>query len=144
MKRIMFLLAMLMCFGGFLKAQTQPVPWTPNQVMAPDILAAKIVKKQTKNILILSVGPSAVVKGSVDMGMANDPQNLEKLQDYVRKLDKNKEIVIYCGCCPYDRCPNIRPAFNALVEMGFKNVKILDLPKNVKTNWIDHDYPTND
>jgi hypothetical protein len=40
--------------------------------------------------------------------------------------------------------PNIRPAFNALVEMGFKNVKILDLPKNVKTNWIDHNYPTND
>lgn len=135
---------MIMYFGGFLKAQTQPVPWTAAQVVAPDILAAKIVKKQTQNILILSVGPSAVVKGSVDMGMANDPQNLEKLKDYVRKLDKNKEIIVYCGCCPYDRCPNIRPAFNALVEMGFKNVKILDIPKNVKTNWIDHDYPIND
>ncbi len=140
----MFLLAMMMCFGSFLKAQTQPVPWTAAQVVAPDILAAKIIKKQTQNILILSVGPSAVVKGSVDMGMANDPQNLEKLKDYVRKLDKNKEIIVYCGCCPYDRCPNIRPAFNALVEMGFKNVKILDIPKNVKTNWIDHHYPTND
>ena len=126
MKKIMFLWAMMMCFGGFLKAQSQPVPWSSNQVMAPDILAAKIVKKQTQNILILSVGPSAVVKGSGDMGMANDPQNLEKLKEYVQKLDKNKEIVIYCGCCPYDRCPNIRPAFNALVEMGFKNVKILD------------------
>jgi len=144
MKKILFLLTMMMCFSGLLKAQTQSVPWSANQVMAPDILAAKIVKKQTKNILILSVGPSAVVKGSVDMGMANDPENLEKLKSYVAKLDKNKEIVIYCGCCPYDRCPNIRPAFNALVEMGFKNVKILDLPKNVKTNWIDHNYPTND
>jgi hypothetical protein len=35
-------------FWGFLKAQTQSVPWSSNQVMAPDILAAKIVKKQTK------------------------------------------------------------------------------------------------
>ncbi len=144
MKKIFYLLAFVMCFGSLMNAQTKPVPWTASQVVAPSVLAAKIVKKETQNILIISVGPSAMVKGSVDIGSVDDPENLTKLKDYVRKLDKNKEIVIYCGCCPYDRCPNIRPAFNSLVEMGFKNVKVLDLPKNVKTDWIDHNYPTID
>jgi hypothetical protein len=30
------------------------------------------------------------------------------------------------------------------MEMGFKNAKLLNLPKNIKTDWLDKDYPTND
>ena len=144
MKKLLFLLAFILCFGSLINAQTKPVPWTAEQAVPPSVLAAKIVKKQTKNILILSVGPSAVVKGSVDLGAMGDAENLKKLEDYVKNIDKKKEIIIYCGCCPYERCPNIRPPFNKLVEMGFKKVKVLDLPTNVKTDWIDHNYPTID
>jgi hypothetical protein len=50
-------------------------------------------------------------------------------------------VIIYCGCCPFDKCPNIRPAFAALKEMGFKNARLLDLPKNIKADWLDKNYP---
>jgi hypothetical protein len=92
----------------------------------------------------LSIGPDAVIKGSQNMGPANDPQNLEKFKAYLKNVKKDKQVVIYCGCCPFDRCPNIRPAFKVLKEMGFKNAKLLNIPQNVKTDWLDKDYPSED
>jgi hypothetical protein len=59
----------------------------------------------------------------------------------LEKLPKDASIVVYCGCCPYRSCPNVRPAFNLLNSMGFKNHKLLDLPQNIKVDWIDHGYP---
>jgi len=49
--------------------------------------------------------------------------------------------VIYCGCCPWDRCPNIKPAFEELAKMGFTRVKALYLAENFKVNWTDAGYP---
>jgi hypothetical protein len=34
-------------------------------------------------------------------------------------------VVIYCGCCPLDKCPNVRPAFTLLKTMGFTNLHVL-------------------
>jgi thiosulfate/3-mercaptopyruvate sulfurtransferase len=33
--------------------------------------------------------------------------------------------------------PNIRPAFKLLTEMEFTHFKLLNLPHNLKTDWID-------
>jgi hypothetical protein len=112
--------------------------------MDPAVLAARITENDTKDIVIISVGPEAIIKGSVDIGPTHEPENLEKLRNYLKNIPKGKEIVIYCGCCPFVKCPNIRPAFNLLQEMGFKNAKLLNLPKNIKVDWLDKDYPTND
>jgi len=49
--------------------------------------------------------------------------------------------VIYCGCCPFEHCPNVRPAFQLLNEMKFTNQKLLNLSTNLKTDWIDKGYP---
>jgi hypothetical protein len=59
-------------------------------------------------------------------------------------LPKDANIVIYCGCCPFVKCPNIRPAFTLLNKMGFKKHKLLNLSHNVKTDWIDKGYPVRD
>jgi hypothetical protein len=48
---------------------------------------------------------------------------------------------VYCGCCPFEKCPNIRPAFNLMKAMGFSNGKLLNLPTNLKQNWIAKGYP---
>ncbi len=56
---------------------------------------------------------------------------------------RNKEIVIYCGCCPLSGCPNIEPAYRKLEEMKFSNFKILDLPQDLQEDWIDKGYPMN-
>ena len=45
------------------------------------------------------------------------------LKKAVADLPRGKELYIYCGCCPFVKCPNIRPAYTALHEMGFTNVK---------------------
>ena len=42
---------------------------------------------------------------------------------------------------PYKNCPNVRPAFTLLNEMKFTNHKLLDLPANLKVDWIDKGYP---
>jgi hypothetical protein len=124
------------------KSRTEP--WTKSQLMAPKLLANKISSHQTKDMLILCVGPMALIKGSVDIGPAEKPANLQKLKNYLKDVKKDKEIVIYCGCCPFDKCPNIRPAFKVLKKMGFKNAKLLNLSHNIKVDWLDKGYPTND
>jgi hypothetical protein len=59
----------------------------------------------------------------------------------VLKLPRERELVIYCGCCPWDKCPNLRPAFVMLHELGFRSVKVLSLPTSFLKDWIDKGYP---
>ena len=42
------------------------------------------------------------------------------------------------------KCPNIRPAFKELAAEGFTNIKVLDLKKNLQTDWVDKNYPMQD
>jgi hypothetical protein len=35
----------------------------------------------------------------------------------------------------------VRPAIDALKEMKFTNYYLLDLPNNIKKDWIDKGYP---
>ena len=69
------------------------------------------------------------------------PYTHDLLKNVVAELPRDREIVIYCGCCPWDKCPNVQPATDALKELGFTRVRVLHLPDNFKTNWIDKGYP---
>lgn len=144
MKYIILLLALIVSANSPLIAQSAKDPWNAHQLIAPQSLAERINTGQVSNTLILAIGPDAVVKGSVNLGPAHEPEHLTQLKNYLKKVPKNKELIIYCGCCPFDRCPNIRPAFQTITGMGFKNVQLLNLAKNIKTNWLDMNYPTND
>jgi thiosulfate/3-mercaptopyruvate sulfurtransferase len=68
-------------------------------------------------------------------------KNLAKFKDSLSTLPPNTNIVIYCGCCPFDHCPNVRPAIALLQQMKFTNYHLLDLPHNIKTDWIAKGYP---
>jgi rhodanese-related sulfurtransferase len=59
----------------------------------------------------------------------------------VEKLPHDREIVIYCGCCPWDKCPNVKPAMELLKSLGFTHVKAMQLPTSFKADWIDQGYP---
>lgn len=110
--------------------------------MAPAELAKIISDPAKAKPIIYSVGPGGNIPGTVEMKPAGEQENLDRLRAALSKLDKNTEVVIYCGCCPYEHCPNVRPAFSLLNEMGFKNHKLLDLPHNLRTDWISKNYPT--
>lgn len=119
----------------------QAEPWNDSQLMEPADLAATINNAHSPQPIVISVGPGAVIKGSRDNGPASEKANLKKLEKELSTLPKDANIVIYCGCCPFVKCPNIRPAFTLLNKMGFKNHKLLNLSHNVKTDWIDKGYP---
>lgn len=118
-----------------------PEPWTADQLMSPADLAAIINDPNGKKPVIICVGPGALIKGSIDNGPVKEKENLQKLRKRLNDLPKNTNIVIYCGCCPFEHCPNIRPAFSQLNEMKFSNAHLLNLQHNIKTDWIEKGYP---
>ena len=75
------------------------------------------------------------------MGAASEKENLERFKKALKALPKTSLVVVYCGCCPMERCPNVRPAFQALQSAGFTNARLLNLPTNIKVDWINKGYP---
>jgi hypothetical protein len=139
MKLIVFLL-ILAC--GRASAQEAP-NWNKDQLIEPSDLSAAI--KSNKDVpVIFSVGPGAIIPSSKDLGMAKEAENLQKFRNQLSGLPKDTAIVVYCGCCPFERCPNVRPAIQLLKELGFTNYRLLDLPHNIKIDWIDKGYPVSE
>ena len=133
---ILFLLA-----SAFIR---QTEPWTPAQLLEPAELAARLSHPSGNPPLVICVGPSGLIKGSVETGPTQKSQNLDSLKTLLEKQDRNREVIIYCGCCPFQHCPNIRPAFTLLNEMHFTNARLLNLSHNIKVDWLDHKYPVKD
>jgi thiosulfate/3-mercaptopyruvate sulfurtransferase len=117
-----------------------PVNWTEKQLMEPAVLA-KAIDSSKELPVIISVGPAATIPGSLAIGMTNSAEGVKKLKAQLTNLPKDKKIVIYCGCCPFEHCPNVRPAIDALKEMKFTNYYLLNIPHNIKKDWIDQGYP---
>jgi thiosulfate/3-mercaptopyruvate sulfurtransferase len=111
----------------------------------PKDLAAELQTNTSKPALI-HVGFAVMYRGkhipeSIYAGPARSPEGIAALKKAVANMPKDREIVVYCGCCPYEMCPNIRPALAALREMGFTHVKALMIPTNFATDWINRGYP---
>jgi len=138
---LLAVLAISIAAFAFLKYKNEP--WTPAQLEPPEELAKIINDPTIKKPIIFSVGPGAVIKGSIDIGPTKDSANLAKLRRQLDRLPKDANIIIYCGCCPFEHCPNIRPAFTLLNQMKFKNQKLLNLEHNIKIDWINKGYPVN-
>src|SRR6266852_808141 len=112
----------LLGFGEIKEAnRSMAEPWSDSQLMAPADLAAMLVHPDANTPLVYAVGPGALIRNSIDMGPAHEKENLDKFKQALGKLPKDANIVIYCGCCPFEHCPNIRPAFSLMVEMKFTN-----------------------
>lgn len=118
-------------------------PWTAEQLLEPAVLA-EAIQKGNNVPLIFNIGPAGAIYGSVDIGATREEANVAKLRSELEGLDKDAEVVVYCGCCPFENCPNIRPAMSLLNEMGFTNHKLLNLAENLKVDWINPGYPMAD
>jgi thiosulfate/3-mercaptopyruvate sulfurtransferase len=141
------LILILICAGfiAFVKypgKSANKEPWTEKQLMAPADLAAILNSPTTSKPIVFSVGPGALIKGSRDMGPAHEKENLEKFRQALNGLPKDADIVVYCGCCPFEHCPNIRPAFSLINEMKLSSAHLLNLEHNIKTDWVSKGYPS--
>lgn len=116
------------------------------QLIQPEELNRILQAKNAVKPLILQVGShmlfaQAHIAGSEYAGAGAQPDGLNQLKTRVTALPRKSFIVLYCGCCPWTRCPNIGAAFNLLHQMGFTNVKALYLANNLGTDWVDKGYP---
>jgi rhodanese-related sulfurtransferase len=116
------------------------------QLIQPEELNRTLQAKGANKLLVLQVGShmlfaQAHIAGSEYAGAGSQAAGLDLLKSRVAKVDRNTPVVLYCGCCPWNRCPNVGPAFNLLQQMGFANVKALYLANNLGTDWVDKGYP---
>ncbi|MBS1651322.1 MAG: rhodanese-like domain-containing protein [Bacteroidetes bacterium] len=137
MKKYILGLTFLSVFGAF--AQT-PL-WNKTQLMPTKELADKIKINGADKPVIFNVGPMDNIKTAIFVGKATSATFVEKMKQSLTMESKNKSIVVYCGCCSYASCPNIKPAYDALIGMGYKNTKVLELPEGLKPDWVAKDYP---
>ncbi len=117
------------------------------QLISPEDLVSMLQAPKGGKPLILNVGPhllymQAHIPGSEYIGAGSDSQGIESLRRRVKPLAHNTFIVLYCGCCPWSHCPNVRPAYNELLKSGFTNVKVLYIADNFGTDWVYKGYPT--
>ena len=116
------------------------------QLIQPEELVHMLQATGTGKPLLLQVGShllfdEAHITGSVYAGAGSQPTGLQQLQSTVASFSKKKFIVLYCGCCPWDRCPNLGPAFKQMRDLGFTNVKVLYLANNLGADWVAKGYP---
>lgn len=116
--------------------------WTESRLEEPEVLAKTIQDGDDLRVLI-NIGPGAIIPNSIDAGMTGDSEGMDNLKSIVSTLDKDEKVVIYCGCCPFAQCPNIRPAIQLLKEQKFSNFALLNLPQNINADWISKGYPVN-
>jgi hypothetical protein len=116
------------------------------QLIEPADLATLLRAGEDKAGVLLHIGvrslyEQAHIPGFEYVAAASDPDGLRKLRARVEGLPRDKSIVLYCGCCPWNDCPNIRPAYQELHAIGFSNVKLLHLPDNLGKDWANKGYP---
>ncbi len=115
------------------------LPWKSSELLEPAKLNEVI--NTGKFPQILNIGVVEDIKGARHIGPLKDEANLKNLKAVLVNVPRNTELVIYCGCCPFSKCPNIQPAYHLLKDMGYSHVEVLNLPVNLKTNWIARGYP---
>src|SRR5438132_1040553 len=145
-------LCTLVCFSVrataqlFSQAATARSDSSEPQLIQPEELAKTVQSPKGDNPLILQVGfhvlyLQAHVAHAEYIGPASGPEGLQQLRKRVAALAHSQPIVLYCGCCPWSKCPNVNPAYKELHDMGFTNVKVLYITDNFGTDWVDKGYP---
>jgi rhodanese-related sulfurtransferase len=114
-------------------------------LIQPNEVAAQLAAKGT-HPAIFQVGPNVLyrgkhIPGAVYAGPASRPEGLELLKQAVDKLPRDGEIILYCGCCPWGDCPNVKPAMALLKEMGFTHAKAMYVETGFGKDWTDKGYP---
>src|SRR4249920_2845331 len=125
MTRVAAYLTLLVIAALCFSQEPAAEPWSKTAVIEPADFAAAL-KSGAKQPTILCVAfptlyNSKHITHAIYAGQGSKPEGLEALKKAVAALPKDSDIVMYCGCCPMKMCPNIRPAYRTLKEMGFTN-----------------------
>jgi rhodanese-related sulfurtransferase len=98
-------------------------------------------KKNIPVILNISAYRHTPIKGSIHIGDMLD-HSYADLKLALGNTPKNKEIVVYCGCCSLEYCERVEKAFDLLRANGYTNVKVLNLIVGFDPDWKGKQYVT--
>jgi thiosulfate/3-mercaptopyruvate sulfurtransferase len=121
-------------------------PWTLAQIVQASDFVLELGDKNGTPPTVVYVGFRTLfagghIPGATFHGTGSTEQGLADLKKWADSLPRTTNLVVYCGCCPFEKCPNIRPAFTALSGMGFKKMRLLVLPTSFAADWADKGYP---
>jgi thiosulfate/3-mercaptopyruvate sulfurtransferase len=144
-RRFFFIFALALFFAYSNEAQKPTNPWNDSQTVQPADLNKELSNPQTAPV-VLFVGFERLyvaghIKGAQYHGTAANSDGLSQIKAWAESLPRTTNLVIYCGCCPLDHCPNIRPAFIALRDLGFTKLRVLILPSSFETDWANQGLP---
>jgi rhodanese-related sulfurtransferase len=128
-------------------AGAAPTSWDDAKRLTPEELAKTLRTAGAEKPALFHVGfkvlfLQAHIPGSTFAGPGASPAGLDAVRKAAAAFPKSKPIVLYCGCCPWERCPNMEQPWRALVAAGFTNVAVLYIPKNFGQDWVSKGYPT--
>lgn len=134
------------CASGQAGTDSGAEPWGSNMVLPADLVKELAGSGgAAKPVIVCTASPflyrAAHIPGAVLHGPAADPGVLGELIAWARTLPRETSLVIYCGCCPLQDCPNLRPAYRALKGIGLAKVRVLILPDSFRADWIERGYP---
>jgi hypothetical protein len=140
-----FCLTSLALAGRKLAAQISASTIPSGSLIQPAELN-QMLQSTDKPPVILQVGSKvfygeAHIHNSEYASPGSQPAGLKSLESAVASQAKDRFIVLYCGCCPWGRCPNVGPAFKRMQELGFTNVKVLYIASNFGDDWVSKGYP---
>jgi 3-mercaptopyruvate sulfurtransferase SseA len=121
-------------------------PPSNDELVQPEELARLLADKKADQPVLVHVGFGVLfqaghIPGSRHIGPASTPERLADLKKFLLETPRQKQVVLYCGCCPWTDCPNVRPALQAVRELGLKNVRLLYLPNSLQHDWLDKGLP---
>lgn len=125
-------------------AQSSATSVPQSRVIQADALNQMLKDGKQKPVLF-QVGShlmyvQAHIPGSQYAGAGSQAEGLAQLRSLASKVAKNRLIVLYCGCCPWNRCPNVGPAYAELARLGYTNVKVLYIGSNFGADWVGKGY----
>jgi thiosulfate/3-mercaptopyruvate sulfurtransferase len=130
--------------GTLLKGAAQTEPWTSDELMQPAELA-RLMNSGDEPVVLCVAFPILYKQRHIAhakfAGPAGNERGLADLRTVAATLPRTTPVVVYCGCCPMKRCPNIRPAYRELKRMGLQHVHVLSIPTNFHTDWVTKGYP---
>ena len=144
--------AVIVCFGRSTQVKGQTTPPAVSEALPASQLVqpADLVRELAATTAdarptIVYVGFRTLfagghIPGATFHGSASTEQGLADIKHWAASLPRATNLVIYCGCCPFERCPNIRPAFALFRDMGFTHLRVLELPTSFAADWAGKNY----
>lgn len=143
-KRLVLCAPLLLLCVTALALQANLIP--TSRLINPEELVKTLRSPNSEKPLMIQVGSrvlyeQAHIPGSEYIGPAASDSGIQQLRARVAALPRKQFIVLYCGCCPWGHCPNVKPADDVLHQMGFTNVRVLYIADNFGANWVEKGYP---